>query len=90
MDVLPLEPYRLSSSFQGLKYRVVVYRPTEGKDEEREKFWNDIDRVVNRADNGCYVWVWSYGKNDNGRRVIDFCAERGLCVSNTYFKHKID
>ena len=27
-------------------------------------------------------------ENDNGRRGIGFCAERGLPVSNTYFKHK--
>ena len=25
------------------------------------------------------------GENDNGRRVVEFCAERGLCVGNTYF-----
>ena len=29
------------------------------------------------------------GENDNGKKVIDFCNERGLCVSNTYFEHKI-
>ena len=23
------------------------------------------------------------GENKNGRRVVEFCAERGLCVSNT-------
>ena len=28
------------------------------------------------------------GENDNGRRVVEFCAKRGLCVSNTYFKHR--
>ena len=28
------------------------------------------------------------GENDNGRRVVEFCAERGLCVDNTYFKHR--
>ena len=27
-------------------------------------------------------------KNDNGRRVVEFCAERGLCVANTYLEHK--
>ena len=27
------------------------------------------------------------GENDNGRRVVKFSAERGLCVGNTYFKH---
>ena len=24
----------------------------------------------------------------NGRRVVEYCAERGLCVGNTYFKHR--
>ena len=28
------------------------------------------------------------GENRNGRRVIDFCAEKGLCVGNAYFKHE--
>ena len=23
------------------------------------------------------------GENDSGRRVVEFCAERGLCVGNT-------
>ena len=27
-------------------------------------------------------------ENDNGRKVIDFCAERRLSVSNTYFELK--
>ena len=27
-------------------------------------------------------------KNDNERRVEEFCGERGLCVSNSYFEHK--
>ena len=26
-------------------------------------------------------------ENDNGR-VVEFCAERGLCVGNTYLEHK--
>ena len=25
------------------------------------------------------------GENDNGRRVGEFCLERGLCLGNTYF-----
>ena len=29
------------------------------------------------------------GENDNGRRVVVFCAERGLYVGSTYFKHRI-
>ena len=28
------------------------------------------------------------GENDNGRRVVEFCEERGLCVGNTYFEHR--
>ena len=28
------------------------------------------------------------GEYDNGRRVIDFCAEKGLSASNAYFEHK--
>ena len=28
------------------------------------------------------------GENDNERRVVEFCAEMGLCVGNTYFEHK--
>ena len=26
------------------------------------------------------------GENDNSRRVVEFYGERGLCMSNTYFK----
>ena len=29
-----------------------------------------------------------FQENENGKRVMEFCAERGLCVGNTYFKHK--
>ena len=27
------------------------------------------------------------GENDKGRKVVEFCAERELCVANTHFKH---
>ena len=27
-------------------------------------------------------------ENDNGKRVVEFCEERGFCVGNTYFKHR--
>ena len=27
-------------------------------------------------------------ENDNGRRVVEFCEERELCVGNAYFKHR--
>ena len=28
------------------------------------------------------------GENDNSRRLVEFCGEIGLCLSNTNFKHK--
>ena len=28
------------------------------------------------------------GENDNGRRVIDLCVDRVLCMGNVYFMHK--
>ena len=28
------------------------------------------------------------GVNENGERVVDFCAEKEFCVGNTFFKHK--
>ena len=27
-------------------------------------------------------------EKENGGRVVEFCAESGLCVGNTYFEHK--
>ena len=33
-------------------HECMVYDPTEGKVEGRERFWNDLDRVVNRVGNG--------------------------------------
>ena len=28
------------------------------------------------------------GENENGRRIVEFCAAKGLCVGNTCFEHK--
>ena len=39
-----------------------------------------------RGDERRYNWCfWSFRRDDNGRRVVEFYAERGLCVGNTYF-----
>ena len=87
---------------------VVGYGPSEGDDEERNRFLNDMDRILDRVGNGFRLCVLGDlngligdktragitgafgvpGENDNGRRVVEFCAERELCVGNTYFKHK--
>ena len=31
---------------------VVGYNPSDGDGEERERFWNELDRVVDRVGNG--------------------------------------
>ena len=36
---------------------VKVYSPTQKKVEENEKFWNDLDRVVERIGNGYRLCV---------------------------------
>ena len=86
---------------------VVGYGPNEDN-EERDRFWNNMDRNLDRVGNGyslCILgdlngWIGdktrasitgAFGvprENDNGTRVIEFCAERGLCVGNTYFNHR--
>ena len=56
LDVLNLEP----SGFKLSRVKVcvvVVYGPTEGQVEERERFWNDLDRVVERVGNGYKLCV---------------------------------
>ena len=83
---------------------VVRYGPNEGDGEERDRFWNYIDMILNSVGNGYRLCLlgdlneWrgdrtrsgitgAFGvprKNDNGRRVVEFCAERGLCVGNTF------
>ena len=87
---------------------MVGHGPNEGIGEERERFWNDMDRTVDRVGNGYRLFVlgdingWirdrvragitdAFGvprENENWRRVVEFYAERGLCVGNTYFEQK--
>ena len=31
---------------------LVVYDPTKGEGEERKRFWNDLERIVDRVGNG--------------------------------------
>ena len=76
--------------------------------EERDRFWNDMDSILDRVGNEYRLCILQYlngwigessttgitgafgvpGENDNGRRVVEFCTERGVCVGNTYFKHR--
>ena len=77
---------------------VVWYNPNEDG-EERDRFWNDMDRTLDSVGNRyrlCILgdingWIRDRtrggktgdfgvpGENDNGRRVLEFCAEKGLC-----------
>ena len=81
--------------------------PNEGDGKERDRLWNDMDRILDRIGNGYRLciqgdlngWIgyrtraaitgaFRVPEDDNGRRVVEFCAERGLCVGNAYFNHK--
>ena len=79
----------MNFKFSRIKVCVVVeYSPSEGDGEERDRFWNDMDGTLNgwigdRMRDGITGALKVPGDNDNGRRVVDFCAERGLCLVNT-------
>ena len=83
---------------------VVGFGPNEGDSEERDRFWNDMDRTLDNVGNGyrLYIlgglngWIGDRarasitgvfgvpGENDNGRRVVEFCEERGLCMVTSW------
>ena len=85
---------------------VVGYNPNEDG-EERDRFCNVMDRILDSVGDGHRLCILGYlngwigdrtragitgafgvlGEHNNGRRVVEFCAERGICVGNTYFKH---
>ena len=43
--------------------------------------------IGDRVRSGITVAFRVLGENDNGRRVVEVSAERGLCLGNTYFEH---
>ena len=43
---------------------------------------------MDRLRAGITGWFQVTGEKDNGRSVIEFCVERRLSVSSTYFEHK--
>ena len=53
----------------------------------------ELDEVVDIVGNGYKLCMLEnlngiFGvleENDNGRRVVNFCAKRGLCIGNTCF-----
>ena len=70
-------------------------------DEERDRFWNDMDKTLNIVGNGyrlCVLgdingWIEDRARagitGDNGRRVVEFYTERGMCVGNTYLSTEV-
>ena len=86
---------------------VVGYSPNEDG-EERDRFWNDMDRTLDSILNGyrlCFLdlngWIGEReragitgafgvpGKNDNGRRVVEWSsAQKEDCVWVTHHKHR--
>ena len=102
--MLDLESSELNSSFISIKVCVVVwYVHNEGDGEERDmdrildSVGNEYRLSILEDLNG---WIGDRKKagitgafevprkNDNGRRMVEFCEERELCVGNTYFKHR--
>ena len=75
---------------------VMGYGPNEGDGEEKDMLWNDIDRTLESIGNRYRLFIlgdlngWTGagitgafgvpGENDNDGRIVEFCAERGLCV----------
>ena len=50
--------------FSRVKVCVVVrYSPSEGEGEERERFWNDMDRILDRVGNGSKWMERKYGES---------------------------
>ena len=47
---------------------VGVYDPTDWKVEEKERFWNDLDRVVDRVGNGYRLRV--LGDRMDGLEIV--------------------
>ena len=41
-----------SLEYYGLNYKVIVYNNTKEDGEKRKKFWSDLDRVLDRLENG--------------------------------------
>ena len=62
---------------------VLGYGHSEGDVEEREKFCGLRDLngwVEDRMREGITGAFGVSGENDNGRRMMEFCTERRLCV----------
>ena len=90
LEVSTLDTVCLAQVFKDKVCVIVVYGQsmryyghTERDDEEREKFWNDFDRVLYRIDNGYRGNVMgelNVCENENVRRRVDLSTKRHLWV----------
>ena len=67
------------------EHQLASVRAEDVPDYRPVYFWGNMHIFCLRDITG---WFGVLGENDNRRRVIDICAERGLYVSNTYFEPK--
>ena len=74
---------------------MVGFGPNKGNGEESEKFWNDLDVILNREGNGyrlCVLGDLNRFIGDTvkvgitGTLIMEekyyFCAQRGLCAEH--------
>ena len=83
--------------FSRVKVCVVVgYGPNEGDGKERDGVGNgyrmsilgDLNGWIGDRKRAGIIGAFGVpGESDNGRRLVELCEERGLCVGNTYFNH---
>ena len=66
-----------------------------------DRFWNDMDRTLDNVGNGYRLCIlgdlngWIGHRTRAGitgafgvPRVVEFCTTRGICLNNTYIKHR--
>ncbi len=52
--------------------------------------FGDMNGRVSNSELAGVVGKWGVeGVNENGEHLVDICAERGLFLANTFFKHKM-
>lgn len=76
-------------------FMVATYAPVNGSTNEEDEFWNEVHGVLDECDpNEKKRFERILGRfedkrtNENGKRLLNVCIERGLFLTNTMFCHK--
>ncbi len=86
------------SDLKRMKGKLKLEKFWEDLDQFLKKFENarrvfllgDMNVRIGRAEIGGVVGKYGVDEvNENGQCLLDICAERGLFLSNTFFKHKM-